>query len=64
MFPAEAMPSWLRPFQVISPVYWTLDGFLDVIRGAAFPDVAVNAGIVVVIGLVFYAFGIWRLRYE
>lgn len=64
MFPAEAMPAWLRPAQVISPVYWTLDGFLAVIRGATLADVAGNAAIVLVIGVAFYAFGIWRLRYE
>jgi ABC-2 type transport system permease protein len=64
MFPAEAMPAWLRPLQVISPVYWTLDGFLEVIRGATFADVSMNAAIVVLIGIVLYAFGIWRLSYE
>ncbi len=64
MFPAEAMPTWMRPAQVISPSYWALQGFLDVIKGATVADVAGKAGIVVVIGLVLYAFGVWRLRYE
>jgi len=64
MFPAEALPSWIRPAQVISPAYWTLSGFLDVIRGAALSEVWTNAVIVVGIGVVLYAFGMWRLRYE
>jgi ABC-2 type transport system permease protein len=64
MFPAEALPSWIRPAQVISPAYWTLSGLLDVIRGAALSDVWTNAAIVIGIGVVLYAFGIWRLRYE
>jgi len=64
MFPAEAMPAWMKPAQVISPSYWALDGFLQVIKGATVADVAGNAAIVVVIGLVLYAFGIWRLRFE
>jgi len=64
MFPAEAMPSWMKPFQVISPSYWALDGFLEVIKGAGVADIIGNAGIVVVIGLILYAFGVWRLRYE
>lgn len=64
MFPADAMPGWLKPMQVISPSYWTLGGFLDVMRGATTADVAYRAAIVVAIGLVLYAFGIWRLRYE
>lgn len=64
MFPVDAMPSWLKPLQVIAPTYWTLGGFLDVIRGATVADVAWRAGIVMVIAVVLYAFGIWRLRYE
>lgn len=64
MFPASAMPAWIKPAQVVSPSYWTLEGFLAVIKGATVSDVAGKAGIVVVIGLVLYAFGVWRLRYE
>jgi ABC-type multidrug transport system permease subunit len=64
MFPADAMPAWMKPAQVISPSYWALEGFLEVIKGATVADVIGNAGIVVVIGLILYAFGVWRLRYE
>lgn len=64
MFPAEAMPAWIRPAQVISPSYWALGGFLEVIQGAVVADVLWRAGIIVIIGVVLYAFGIWRLRYE
>jgi ABC-2 type transport system permease protein len=64
MFPADAMPAWIKPAQFISPSYWTLEGFLEVIQGATVADVAGKAGMVVVIGLVLYAFGVWKLRYE
>ena len=64
MFPVDALPSWLKPLQVISPTYWTLGGFLDVIGGATAGDVAWRAGITLVIALALYAFGVWRLSYE
>lgn len=64
MIPAEALPSWLKPLQVISPSYWALGGFLETMQGATVTDVAWRAGIVVLIAVVLYAFGVWRLSYE
>lgn len=64
MIPAEQMPAWMKPAQVISPTYWALDGFLDVMRGASIPDVVPQAGWILVIAVVLYAFGVWRLSYE
>lgn len=64
MMPAEVLPSWLKPAQVISPSYWALDGFIDVMEGASVADIAGRAGIVLVIAAVLYAFGVWRLSYE
>lgn len=64
MFPVEGLPTWLRPLQLISPVYWTLGGFDEVMAGATLGDVAWRVGIVMLIGVVLYAIGVWRLRYE
>ncbi len=64
MIPAEQLPSWLLPAQVLSPVYWTVNSFLDLMRGAALADVLPNVGAVLAIGLVLFTFGVWRLRYE
>lgn len=64
MIPADQMPGWLKPLQVISPSYWALDGFLDVMRGATVGDVAFQAAMIMVIAVVLYAFGVWRLSYE
>lgn len=64
MIPVEALPAWLRPLQAISPAYWTLGGFLDVMRGADLAQVVWRAGLTLVIGVVLFAFGVWRLRYE
>jgi len=63
MIPTDIMPLWLKPTQVVSPVYWTLSGFLKVLQGAGLADVAGYAGVVFCIGLALYIFGVWRLRY-
>ncbi len=64
MIPAEQLPEWLLPAQVLSPVYWTVDAFLDLMRGATLAAVAPNIAAVLAIGLVLFWFGVWRLRYE
>ncbi len=64
MIPAEQLPSWLLPAQVLSPVYWTIDSFLELMRGASLIAVLPNIGAVLVIALVLFAFGVWRVSYE
>jgi ABC-2 type transport system permease protein len=64
MIPAEQLPKWLLPVQVLSPVYWTVDGFLQVMRGGVLADVLPNVGAVLAIGIVLFTFGVWRVRYE
>ncbi|MBN1192871.1 MAG: ABC transporter permease, partial [Coriobacteriia bacterium] len=64
MIPAEQLPEWLLPAQVLSPVYWTVDGFLQLMQGCAFADVLSNIGAVLAIAAALFTFGIWWLRYE
>lgn len=64
MIPIEQLPAFLLPAQVVSPVYWTVDAFLELMRGASLAAVLPNVGAVLVIGLVMFVFGVWRLRYE
>lgn len=64
MIPVEQLPSWLLPAQVLSPVYWTIDSFLELMRGAAITDIATNIGAVLAIALALFGFGVWRLSYE
>ena len=64
MIPAEFLPEWLKPIQVISPTYWAVNGFLDLMRGVPATDVLLNVAAMLLIGVVLLAFGIWRLRYE
>lgn len=64
MIPTEQLPSFLLPLQVVSPVYWTVNGFLDLMRGVPMSDVLPNAAAVLGIAIALFAFGAWRLRYE
>lgn len=64
MIPAEQLPEWLLPAQALSPVYWTVDGFLALMRGGALTEVLPNVGAVLAIAAVLFGFGAWRLRYE
>lgn len=64
MIPSEQLPSWLLPVQVVSPIYWSLNGFVDLMQGAPLSEVLPGVGAVLALGIGFLAFGIWRLRYE
>lgn len=64
MIPAEQLPAWLLPAQVLSPVYWTVDGLLTLMQGGALAEVLPNVGAVLAIATVLFGFGVWRLRYE
>ncbi len=64
MIPAEQLPSWLLPLQVFSPVYWTVDSFLQLMKGGLLVDVLPNIGAVIAIGIALLGFGVWRVRYE
>ncbi|MHB1340645.1 MAG: ABC transporter permease [Coriobacteriia bacterium] len=64
MIPTEQLPEFLLPVQVISPVYWTVNGFIDLMQGAPVADVLPGVAAVLAIGAVLFVFGVWRLRYE
>jgi ABC-2 type transport system permease protein len=64
MIQAEMLPAWLRPLQVLSPVYWAVDGFLDVMLGAGVADVLPHIGAILAIAVVTFGFGVWRVSYE
>lgn len=64
MIPAEQLPSFLRPLQVFSPVYWTIDSFLDLMQGGTLVDVVPSIGAVLLIAILLLGFGVWRVRYE
>jgi len=62
MIPAQFLPGWLLPLQVISPVYWANVAFLDLMGGAGFSAVLGPIAALLAIGVALFAFGLWRLR--
>ena len=64
MIPVEQMPAWMKPLQSVSPVYWALDAFLELMRGGAMSTALVSVGALLGIGAVLFGFGLWRLSYE
>lgn len=64
MVPAEMLPTWMQPLQSISPVYWAVGAFLDLMRGEVLSTVLQPIGVLFLIGAVLFGFGLWRLRYE
>jgi ABC-2 type transport system permease protein len=64
MIPTEQLPKFLLPVQVISPVYWAVGGFLDLMRGGTAGDVLMNVAWLLVIAATLFAFGVWRMRHE
>lgn len=64
MVPTQFMPAWMKPIQSISPVYWSLDAFLALMRGASFASVLPSVAVLLAIGAVLFGVGVWRLRYE
>ncbi len=64
-WPLEIVPDWLQMVGKLSPIYWAMSGFQDIItRGwgvtAVLPEVLMLAGFTAV----FLAIGLWRFKYE
>lgn len=64
MIPVDMMPSWMMPLQSISPVYWAMGAFLDLMRGDPFSVIIGPLGALLGIGAALFGFGLWRLSYE
>lgn len=64
-WPIEVTPAWMQQIAQITPTYWAMQGFSDIITrglgvGAILPEVAALAAF----GAVFLGVGVWRFRYE
>ncbi len=64
-WPLEIVPDWLQTVGKLSPIYWAMSGFQDIItRGwgvtAVLPEVLVLLGFTAV----FLGIGLWRFKYE
>ncbi len=64
-FPITILPEWLQPIRYASIMGWGLEGMSDIqIHGAGLAEVISPILALTVMGVVFFAFGIWRLRTE
>jgi ABC-2 type transport system permease protein len=64
-WPLDIVPAWMRTFGHLFPTAWAMDGFTDLItRGLGVQDILLEAGVLLLYGLVFMAIGIWRFRFE
>lgn len=64
-WPLDIVPEWMQTLGHLFPTAWAMDGFTDLItRGLGTTDILLEAGVLLLYGLVFMAIGIWRFRYE
>jgi len=65
MVPSFVMPPGLQLLSRFTPHAWALDGYHDVmIRGLGVRDVLPEAGVLLGFAAVFFAFALWRFRFE
>ena len=64
-WPLDIVPPWMQTFGHLFPTAWAMDGFTDLItRGLGTTDILLEAGVLLLYGIVFMAIGVWRFRYE
>jgi ABC-2 type transport system permease protein len=63
-FPVAQFPAWLQPLHYFTVNGWAIDGILETMRGGSI--VSVVPSIVALLGMavLFFALGVWRLRWE
>ena len=65
MFPMEVAPAWLKPVSLFFPTGWAMDGFHKLMwDGLGWTSVLPNLGVLVAFSAVFFALGIWFLRWD
>ncbi len=64
-WPIEITPAWMQQLARLTPTYWAMQGFQDIIvRGLGLAAVLPDAFMLLLFGAVFLAIGLWRFRYE
>lgn len=64
-FPITILPEWLQPIRYASIMGWSMEGMQDIqLHGATLSGVVAPILALIGMGVVFFAFGIWRLRME
>jgi ABC-2 type transport system permease protein len=63
-WPIEIVPDWMERVAMITPVYWAMQGFQDIIvRGEGLAAVLPDAAVLCAMGAVFLALGLSRFRH-
>lgn len=64
-WPIEIVPGWMQQVARLTPTYWAMQGFQDIIvRGLGLVAVLPNAALLLLFGAVYLSIGLWRFRYE
>jgi ABC-2 type transport system permease protein len=62
-FPTFILPPFIQAVSKITLVYWSMEGFLDVLwRGANFAEILPAAGILLIIALIVNAASVWKFK--
>ncbi|MCO6452926.1 MAG: ABC transporter permease [Caldilineales bacterium] len=64
-WPIEITPEWMQRLAQITPTYWAMQGFHDIIsRGLGLAAIIPEASVLLGFGVIYLAVGAWRFRYE
>ena len=64
-WPIEIVPGWMQQIARLTPTYWAMQGFQDIIvRGLGLAAVLPDAGVLLLFGVLYLSIGLWRFRYE
>jgi ABC-2 type transport system permease protein len=62
-FPVSLMPDFIQSLSKLTLVYWSMDGFLQVLwRGASLGDILPNVGILLGISAVITSVSVWQFK--
>ena len=65
MWPIEIVPEFMQRVSLWIPTGWAMRGFHDIInRGLGLQDILLEAGVLMLFGIVFLSIGFWRFKYE
>jgi ABC-2 type transport system permease protein len=62
-FPVSLMPEFIQSISKLTLVYWSMDGFLQVLwRGAPLGDILPNVGILLAISALITSISVWQFK--
>jgi ABC-2 type transport system permease protein len=65
MSPAEAMPSWMRPWTALNPIYhFGVISRASLIKGAGFPELWPHVLALLAFAVVLMSVSVWRFRQQ